>query len=379
MPNENAETILKTWLSSFSGDRTGAVLLLIESGAFTYSVLRKWGCRLHYPVGIICESLEISDEVANKMGIFQNKVLNSNMPPSELLDALETYKDDLIVIQFSAGRYTADNFETIKTVCMRGECQNDELSAPMVVLFEHVIPETYQEYFSMVVELEESDLNHLSRSMVACLTEVLKQKILCCSQVMEYEIMKTRKEKAASYGRDSNFWIAVISMIAFSFFDQSADSSEKVIQYLSETLCRAYALADSYEFYDQIPDLFREEFNKAIPGICKFFPEKKASGLSAQNLEVVFYDSDFYYIPQALFIRICEQLRPICTTNQVKEALAKANILCIQGQARVYRTVKKRIGNTTLRVVCLKRETLEENSQEMSFLDMFRIRGGKYE
>lgn len=373
MPIEN-EAILTTWLSSFKDTQTGAALLQIETGAFACSVLRQWGCRLHYPVALVCESLEVADELAEKIGIFQHRVLNSNMPPCEFLEALKTYHDDLIFIQYMRGRYTTENHESIMEICMRGVYQQEELSAPIVILFEQVIPEAYQDFFSLVVELEENDLDKLDRSTVECMKEVLKQKILSHSQVMEYKIKGIEKESAVSYGRDSNFWIAVISMLDFSFLDQSADSSEKVFQYLNETLRRAYAMADSYEFYYQIPDLFREEFNKAIPGICKFFPENKASEVSAQDQEFIFFDSDFYYIPQALFIRICEPLRSVCTPNQVKEALTRANILCVQGQERVYRTVKKRIGNLTLRVICLKRETLEGDLQEMSFLDMFRIR-----
>lgn len=356
-----------------------SALLLIESGAFACSVLRQWRFRLHCPIGLICENLEVADEVAEKMGIFQHRVLNSNMPPSELLEALMTYKDDLIFIQFLAGRYTDENVETIKSICMRGECQRNELSAPVIVLFEYVIPENYQDIFSMVIELEENDLDDLDRSMVEQMNEVLKQKIISCSQVLEYEIRRTGKETAVPYGKDSKFWIAVVKMMAFSFFDQSDDSFDKLILRLSDTLQRAYDLADSYDFFNQIPDLFREELDKGIPRICKFFPEKKASELSAQEGEFVFFDDEYYYFSNRIFTRICEPLRTICTVNQVKAALARANILCIQGQTRVYRTVKKRIGNTTLRVICLKRENLEGNSQEMSYLDLFRIRGGKYD
>ena len=111
-------------------------------------------------------------------------------------------------------------------------------------------------------------------------------------------------------------------------------------------------------------------------------PESYVSDFSEKELgELVLYDSECYYIPDALFSMICKPLTEtcICTVNQIKDVLAAEGILCTQGQGRIYKTIKKNVGafNTPLRFVWLKREALEEGTMEICFVDLYHIRVAK--
>ncbi|HBD01436.1 MAG TPA: hypothetical protein DC053_22130, partial [Lachnoclostridium sp.] len=96
---------------------TGELFLLIESGAFSYSVLHRWGYRMHYPVAAIIKEKETATVIADMMGIFGSRLVNTNISPKVFMRELVACHDDVAVIVYLPGRYTEENMETLFGIC----------------------------------------------------------------------------------------------------------------------------------------------------------------------------------------------------------------------------------------------------------------------
>lgn len=357
---------------------TETSLLIVECAAFTYSVLRMWGCRLHYPIAVVADNLEAADELAGKLGIFQTKVLSTNLPPIEFRRALQSFHDDVCVLSHTNGRYTAENLEMLESVAASGGTEDFELCMPVLLVFQKVIPQEYQGLCSIAIQIGQADFSRLKRSEIESILDSLKNYILKKTQIVEYEIGQ-RSERFWE-GKDSRFWSAAVNMLGQVFALEENVDKDRLKNHLCAAIQEAYSLAESYQFNSQIPGLFRELLDQSIPEICKLLPEARAKEYSEQDMQcLVLYDSAHYFLPEILFAKICEPLNTVCTVNQIKNVLADAGILCTQGQGRVYYTIKKRVSrsNIAVRFLCLNRVALEGDSMDLSFVDMSQIRRGK--
>ena len=358
---------------------TEAELLTVESAAFAYSVFRGWGYRSHYPIAVIVDNLESADEIAKSLGIFQKTVLSTNVPPMVFDKTLKSYHDDLCILSFVRGRYSAENLENLFSITVSGGYEDWEIGTLPLVIFEKIVPIEYKGKFSFVVEMQQADLSGLKQWDRDDYLERLKTYLINYAQIAEYELLK--QSDCYWDGKDSRMWTAVIKMINL-FFEYSGESNVAQLgDYLCTALQRAYNIVNFYDLDCQIPALFRDVFDQSIPDICKFQPMSNVMEVSEQNIQrTILYDTEKYYVPEALFSQICRPLNNLCTMNQVKDVLAREGILCTQGQGRIYRTIKKHIGpaHSPVRFVWLKRDILERDTMEMSFLDMYLIREGKH-
>lgn len=343
--------------------------ILVETGAFFYSVLKSWKYRLRYPIAVIVDSPDVVDQIADKCGVFQTQALSINMPPREFRRSLQAYKDDLCVILYERGRYTSDNMEEVLSLIKSGGYAKVDVDMPVLIAFLKTIPEEYQELFSLVFDVTLQELDELKKEEIDEFREHLRDFILSNTNVLKHEIGRTFIEFD---NRDGRFWSAVIETIKTAFEERA----ENVEKRFCDALRAAYDRAESYEYSRQLPQLFREVFEQSIPEVSRFMAEKDASKLTVQQLKkYIFLDHEFYYLPEEIFVCICDRLRGICTVNELKYALAKAGILSTQGQGRVYMTIKKIFsGGMTARFLWLKREALEAENQEMTFADMYQIR-----
>ena len=373
MQNEREGYVLDEFLSA--DEMTEKLLLAIKGAAFFYSVLKGWGYRTYYPIALVVETLETGDVIADKLAIFNKKVISTNTPSSEFLKALCDGHDDLSIMSYTTGRYLSDNMETLFSLCHCGEYGGHSARTILMIVFSKVVPEEYKDKFSLVIEVERRQLENLTQASMETYLDTLKSYILAYEQVIEHEIKKNLQCDLNK--RDERFWYAVVIVMVLAFSGGDTAVEETIRSNLYQALQTAYDLSDSYEFYNQIPALFREVFDQSIPEVSKLLSEAKAMEVSAKDLaEMVLYDTEHYYIPESVFTKICKPLSTVCTVNQIKDVLAKEGILCTQGQGRIYKTIKKNIGssNTPVRFVWLKRRLLEGDTMEMSFADMYRIR-----
>lgn len=240
---------------------------------------------------------------------------------------------------------------------------------PILVVFRQVIPEIYHDAFTFVFEVKEEDLGFLSRGKKTFL-EGLKSFILANPK----HAFKKIEDQATLYkGKDWHFWAGVIEVIVEAFSNQAVQIRERLYDALRYT----YDHSDVYDLYSQMAGIFRIAFDESIPQISKLVPESESWKLSAQEARnCVLYDDDYYYVPDELFSEICKPLEEICTANQVKEGLRRQGILCTQGRGRIYKTIKKTIGDskTQMRFVWLRRHLLEVETLDMDFVMMYQIR-----
>ncbi|GAA6293188.1 hypothetical protein F220043C3_16220 [Enterocloster asparagiformis] len=373
MQNEREGYVFDEFLSA--DEMTEKLLLAIKGAAFFYSVLKGWGYRTYYPIALVVETLETGDAIADKLAIFNKKVISTNTPSGEFLKTLGDGHDDLSIMSYTPGRYLSDNMETLFSLCQCGEYGDHSARTILMIIFSKVVPEEYKDKFSLVIEVERRQLENLTQASMETYLDTLKSYILAYEQVIEHEIKKNLQCDLNK--RDERFWYAVVIVMGLVFSGGEAAAEETIRSNLYHALQTAYDLSDSYEFYNQIPALFREVFDQSIPEVSKLLPEEKAMEVSAKDLaEMVLYDTEHYYIPESVFTKICKPLSKVCTVNQIKDVLAKEGILCTQGQGRIYKTIKKNIGssNTPVRFVWLKRRLLEEDTMEMSFADIYWIR-----
>lgn len=363
--------MLNKKLSLVDCNTTETSLLIVECAAFTHSVLRMWGYRLHYPIAVVADNLEAADELAAKLGIFQTNVLSTNMPPVEFNRALDSFHDDICVLSHVYGRYSLENLEALESLMASGGMENLEMDMPVLLVFQKVIPQEYQGLCSIAIQLRQTEADSFKKEEIEDFLDSLKDYILTKTQIVEYEI--GRRSERFWEGKDSRFWSAVVNMMGQVFAHEENGDKERLIKHLCAALQEAYGFSESYEFNSQIPALFQELFDHSIPEICELLPEVRAKEYSEQDLlGLVLYDSQHYYIPDGLFAKICKPLNTVCTIDQIKNVLADEGVLCTQGLGRIYYTIKKTVGrlNTPVRFVWLNRAALEGDAMELNFVEL---------
>ncbi|MDR1547934.1 MAG: hypothetical protein LBT06_05005 [Hungatella sp.] len=357
---------------------TGGLLVLIESGAFAYSVLHMLGYRMHYPVAAIIHDWETADILVDMLGIFERRSIDSNISARAFAQELSRNHDDVTVLIYSPGRNTANNMETLLSACASGKIEGRDIVTPFVVVFLKIIPEEFQEKFSLVLAVDQKISKDIVSNNRVEFLEFLKNYVLENFQVLKYKFGKeSNNNKKLPEVKDAGFWNAAITMLEAAFEKDIEESTPAVRKYLENAVMKGRDMADSYEFIRQIPGAFRESFILSIPRIGRMVDRTEASDLNDDILKkTILFDSYIYYIPDEVFSFICDSLKDICTINQVKEALEKEGILCTQGRGRVYRTIKLSIGThlPAQRYIWLKREHLDGNGIEMTLEERTNIK-----
>ena len=222
MQNEREGYVLDEFLSA--DEMTEKLLLAIKGAAFFYSVLKGWGYRTYYPIALVVETLETGDVIADKLAI-------------------------------------------LFSLCHCGEYGGHSARTILMIIFSKVVPEEYKDKFSLVIEVERRQLENLTQASMETYLDTLKSYILAYEQVIEHEIKKNLQCDLNK--RDERFWYAVVIVMVLAFSGGDMAVEETIRSNLYQALQTAHDLSDSYEFYNQIPALFREVFDQSIPEVSK--------------------------------------------------------------------------------------------------------------
>lgn len=363
---------------AFGESVTGELLLLIESGGFAYSVLKRWGYRMHCPVAAIIKEQETATAIADMVGIFSSKLINTNISPKVFTRELATYHDDVAVILYLPGRYTEDNMETLFGICTCGRIGDCEVSSPFLLVFQKMIPEVYQGRFSFIFSAEQKSPQIMDRTCRENFLNVLKKYFLEKNQILEHELRMDAMNHELIQVKDGIYWKAIITMLEFVFEEGMASENRcRMRRRLEVAVKKGHDLSEAYEYIRQMPAAFVEEFITFIPNMEKMLNKANATALTGERQKrTVLFDEEYYYIPEELFAQICEPLKAVCSLNQIKEALEKDGILCTQGRGRIYRTIKLTIRGTDIspRYVWLRRKKLDSDCTEMTLEERVNCR-----
>lgn len=357
---------------------TGELFLLIESGAFSYSVLHRWGYRMHYPVAAIIKEKETATVIADMMGIFGSRLVNTNISPKVFMKELVACHDDVAVIVYLPGRYTEENMETLFGICTCGRIGDCEVSSPFLLVFQKMIPEVYRGRFSFIFSAEQKSPQILNRICKENFLIALKKYFLEKNQILKHKLRMDAMNHKLIQVKDGTYWNAVITVLESVFEEGMASENRCRMRRRFETAVKkGYDSSDAYEYIRQMPAAFVEEFIAFIPYMERMINKANATALTGERQKrTVLFDEEYYYIPEELFAQICEPLKAVCSLNQIKEALEKEGVLCTQGRGRIYRTIKLSIRGTDVspRFVWLKRKKLDTDCTEMTLEDRVNCR-----
>lgn len=370
---------LERWRSQFESPILGNQLLMIESAAFTSSVLERWGYRQHYVIGMVIERIEDAEKLAEKLGIFQKRPLSVGISPSKFEQTFNAFHDDLCIVIYEKARYTNENLDLVFSQCFNGGDGILKYERLILLVFVEGIPDEYLHRITLVLEMNSRELDRICEKIRIDCLKCLKDAILTRSQILEYEIK--RQPLMIKEDLDTIFWSSVINLIALAFTGDNEQVANIIKVDCELAISRGYECVDTYRWSEMIPSYFCQALDTLIPHACSFLSEKQLSEMNQNDFSsVVIYDTDSYYISELLFSKICNQLNSYCTENQLKAALNKNGIICSQGKARMYWTVKKMIPSMGkfVRFIKLNRKTLEAE-REQTFVDLSRIRSNKEE
>ncbi len=363
---------------AFGESVTGELLLLIESGGFTYSVLKRWGYRMHYPVAAIIKEQETASVIADMMGIFGSRLVNTNISPKVFTRELASYHDDVALIAYLPGRNTEENMEALFGICTCGRIGDREVCSPFLLVFHKMIPEAYQGRFSIVFSAEQKSSQFMDRTCRDNFFNVLKKKFLEKNQILEHMFRAESVNNELAQVKDGIYWNTVITMLELTFEEgMGKDNRCRMRRRFENAVKKGHDSSDAYEYIRQMPAAFVEEFIAFIPKMERMMNKADATALTGERQKrTVLFDEEYYYIPEELFAQICKPLKAVCSLNQIKEALEKEGVLCTQGRGRIYRTIKLSIRGSDVspRFVWLKRKKLDIDCTEMTLEDIVNCR-----
>lgn len=378
MQNDRWDNYVKM-LSSCFGENSGRQLFTIQCGAFTCSVLRECGYRVHYPVAVVVNSLEEIDILAEVMGIFSASIFSSNLSFCKFKEVCESCKDDTLMIVYCTGRNTDDNMHFLRDCCLSGQIGKNDFAAIPILIFNRVVPENLDGKISILVKIQKAGrIPYLGETRNEFFYDFVK-KVMETSPFLNFALQSAHKKVKSERIADGEFFDAVLKLLELTLGEQKAgDDNIDFYGELADEIQQAYWQRSSCDWRAQALTIFTDALEKYAEKIPYIFRRDEDFPDSLDKNRVLLFNENYYYFPELLFTLICKPIEDICSVNEIKSGLEKAGVLCTQGEGRVYRTIKVQLSNGShFRYVWLRRDKIDSRLGELSLEERIKLRGGK--
>lgn len=367
----NFSVMLRKTIEKY-GEGNASFLLLLLVEAFSSSILNHAGIRLHYPIAILVDSMEAVERFQADFAIFDSELVNANDSPKSFAKSLTDNHDDFVMILYSPGRNCAENMENLRNIALGGCYEKRKLEAVPLVFFWRIVPPEYDGGFAMVLEMDETTFVD---DYKVCRDQFLKEVrdfILTHFEVVRYELGRMKAEENPMSGKDFKFFLAGAKILSLVFGNGRPEMERLIMERLKESVENAYAFTEDYSGSYQLVQGFIEALCQFVSnGGSVIYKDQMDDFKPSEWQEKILYDEKFYYISEACFEKICLPMRQFSTLNRIKIALEKAEILSIQGQGRIYRTKKLKVGSGyDARYIWLERSKIDRDELSPSLVEL---------
>lgn len=333
-------------------------------GATGYSVLKSMGIRTCCPIAAIVYNVSFAETFLQKIAVLNEKLICITEPTIAFKKAIESSHDSFLPILYQKSRYTETNMESLLSDCASGK-----IDSLCVLFFLGIIPEQYLGSVSIAVEIKDEGNFRFEKQRILDLTVGY---VLENSNILERELKKMKIFESLHDCADSRFFMAAATLFMLGTEGERDDISDiHMLEKVEQELTDAISAVEDFDEIHQLPELFCNLLQEAVQEHKVFVREKN----SQQRREgTILYDSNYYFVPEQTFAKICAPLLSRFSLNRVKETLGKAGILCSQGRGRVYRTIK--IDNLQSgggkRYIWLRRELIDSDELELTLVESAR-------
>lgn len=374
MRNEEIKAFLQNLRMNF-GKKSANLLLILEASAFSYSVIRKLGSRLHYPVALVYDSMESLDKFAAEMGIFEKRFLSCNCAASRFKKVLTDGKDDFVMFRYAKGKISDENLALLFQALLDGHLEGKELVSLPIVAFEQFIPDYQVDNFSIVVKIEGTMSDVSTNAVKEKFSAKLSSWLIENFKILAYESRKLVRDSGKNEVRDWDFFSTIILLLEMADGKGVDPSYEDFGSVLRDEVVKASRERLTCDLRGQVDEIFRDLLVAALPSISGIVEKGMMTQFDGAEKETtILFDSRCYYFPEKLFRKICHPFAEVCSVDEIKAALEQADILCTQGQGRVYRTIKLQMNNTTARYVWLRRDKIDGSAGDLTLVEWIKIR-----
>lgn len=327
--------------------------MLIYAAA-VMTLLRCCGIRQVKPFAIICNSVSQQDMLVKRCKLFSD---NRKHGLKTVLGSLRKYmdatKDDLLFIQYASDK-KMDDLAQICEAVSEGYWEDEVINCMVCVLFDGYMPEELSNYFSIVVPANEVDIFLKSEIFGLHISEMIvgKREYLNALASLLQQQYHRRFFRNSPKGDEELLYVAALTK---AFLDDKSKFTSELCELVEEKIELS---ADARDRSD-IPDLFVDTLYKRVEllyPMVSYLEVKYSGNIENQN---VLYDDQFYYFPEKIMEALLRNMMNFAGTTEIKQALARAGYLDLQGNDRVYYTQKIRVGDKRCYYYRLKREAVD--------------------
>lgn len=327
--------------------------MLIYSAAFM-TLFRYYGIRQVKPFAVICNSILQQDIMVDRCRMFpDNRKYGMKTAFGSLRKHMDMAKDDILFIQYVAGSKIND-LAQICEVVSEGYCEDEAVNCMTCFLFDGYMPAELADCFSIVVPANEVDAFLESEICGSRISEMIVSEKGKFNTLAEILLHKDYGKFIRNPLKEDEELLYVAALTKGFLNDKP-----QIIQELCKAVEEKIELSADARDRSDIPELFVDMLYKEVGLLypMKLYSEVKHTGYTGKPY--VLYDDQFYYFPEKIMEALLRNMMNFAGTTEIKQALARAGYLDLQGNDRVYYTQKIRVGDKRCYYYRLKREAVD--------------------
>lgn len=323
------------------------------------------------PILVRCKDIHQAEWIAKDLNPFKkNNPLSLSATPREMRRMMESGDYDVRLFLWQDGRYTKENLLQVHNAALYGE-------EPVLVLIVAVGDDVrdYSECFFGEIYLDgDEDDSNPGDEMIALDAQLVREQIVFALS-RKAEI----KQWTRNSGGETGLCMFRISKEILQNFCKCHSVGEEFLQKLENDLEMALSsIEEDWEGGNEAEDI-AEAFCQAILDASGWMTgivnRQRVPSERWDSTDVVWYDRNYYFLPESLFRDICEPIRGATSICRMKSFLAEAEILVMEGRSRTYGTVKVSAFNVygerrSERRVKLRRSPID-SARDLTLIEMF--------
>lgn len=315
----------------------GGKMLLMKILIFIYRILSSLGIQFHAPVVI-----SVRDEASAKalirelQGLIPVAEVKVNCTDAEFAREFAKYNEEAIVVTGVETKTKYENLKRFADLCRDDEYRGTKFDDPVFVVCVGEIPMTVNDICIGKIKLADSNLHlaEIRNERWETFTRYLITEIQKHFPIIEWELSQLKKaflkKEDASENEEMAVWYAVERLMRVLIEGATEPQGSFLMEKISNTICEI----EEHWLLDPVEGQFDEMFRTYLyrEDIRRVVDIKKVTDEDIKYInETVFFDSEYYFIAEPLFITVSKPLEGVIGKNELKANLAEAGMLMRYG------------------------------------------------
>lgn len=327
---------------------------MMTYAASCMSLLRHCGIRQTRPFAIICNGISQQDHLVECLKIFtDNRIRSLKSFTTHALQFINAAKDDILFLQYAQDSQVG-YLPWLCEFLAEGYCEEEPINCLFCVLYNGYLPAEETDFFSVIVPVREVEKVLGTKLIGRRIQQKLADQKTDLHMLWEALNRKTYRQYMCVTPGDDEEILHAAAVIADLLNDM--DSLQELCSVVGEKLSIS---RDSRDRSD-LPDLFVCMLHNHSDLLYPMTTFYHASKMMRENVQLVLYDENFYYLPSNVMDRLMSAMAGFAGAEEIKRALVDAGCLEVQGSARRYYTQKITVGGKRLHYFKLKRTYIDQ-------------------